>query len=523
MVSLHTQERQMINIVCWKWNPIEGLPTTKKNQKYSFKHVNALYEMLVRNVTIPFKLICVTDHSEGIIPEVEIIPLWDEFRDKGGCFVRLTCFKKDFRLFGERFWSIDLDCIITGNINHLLTREEDFLIWAPERSRISKRVTPYCGSLFMLKAGSHPEVYDYFRPGSFSVNRHNQYLGGTDQKQIARTVQNGKTIGQTEGIYNFIPDISIHDKVPENACIMFFNGKFLPDSIGLLREFPWIGEHYPAAGTGVDRYKRHTEEDLLRRERVAANRQLKKEGIKIQKELKPIDPNPLINFIIYWWGNWPNGNSQLGINYINKLAKGIKNNIPIDLRYKIVLFTDDENIQIENVEIRKLDVPVDLKWNLKKMFMYSKQANLEGYSICFDLDTIITGSLEPLIKATIENNKNIITCQAAYKPKCIGGSIVGFKSCDNLERLLWNPILKNRDLIERRTKGSERFYFQMVLGIRKVSFWENVIPGKVLSYKRDCKNGLPVDSAIVRFHGNPRPHEVRDTWVKRYWIGENDD
>ena len=63
----------------------------------------------------------------------------------------------------------------------------------------------------------------------------------------------------------------------------------------------------------------------------------------------------------------------------------------------------------------------------------------------------------------------------------------------------------------------------MVLGIRKVSFWENVIPGKVLSYKRDCKNGLPVDSAIVRFHGNPRPHEVRDGWVKRYWIGKNDD
>ena len=200
----------MISIVCWKWDPIDGVPTTKKNQKYSSKHVNALYEMILKNVTVPFRFICVTDDPAGIIPEVEIIPLWEEFRSKGGCFVRLVCFKKDFALFGERFWSIDLDCVIIGNIDHLLTRQENFLIWAPERSRISKRVTPYCGSMFMLKAGSHPEVYEHFRPGSFTVNRHNQYLGGTDQKQIAKMIQDGKTIGQTEGIYNFIPDIFVN-------------------------------------------------------------------------------------------------------------------------------------------------------------------------------------------------------------------------------------------------------------------------------------------------------------------------
>jgi len=51
-------------IVCVKWGTL-----------YGPEYVNRLYTMVKRNITGPFRLVCLTDDREGIRPEVECFDL----------------------------------------------------------------------------------------------------------------------------------------------------------------------------------------------------------------------------------------------------------------------------------------------------------------------------------------------------------------------------------------------------------------------------------------------------------------
>lgn len=39
----------------------------------------------------------------------------------------------------------------------------------------------------------------------------------------------------------------------------------------------------------------------------------------------------------------------------------------------------------------------------------------------------------------------------------------------------------------------------------------------IYSYKRHCKHGLPDDARVVLFHGDPRPKDAPEEWVRRYY------
>lgn len=448
----------------------------------------------------------------GLRSEVEYIPLWDEFRGLGGCFVRLVCFRKDFDLFGPRFTSIDLDVVITGDITPLFDRQGDFIIWQPENSE--QRIAAYCGSLWTLTAGSHPEVYETFIPNHHKINPHsNKYVGGSDQMQISRMIPNAATYGMQDGVYNFVPDIQrTGSALPENARMVFFNGKFMPDDYQIARRFPWVPQHYPLAGqrqsVWVPEKKMHISRRILGQQKLTkASRTFKEQ---------------LVTIVLYWWGYWPYGTSDgLGVSYVDSMLQQLKRNIPAHAAYRIVLFTDQPKLfSKKDMDVRQLAVPVDLRWNLKKMFMYSNDSELSGPVLCFDLDCIILQSIEPLMVTVSEltDPKLMVTCRAAYNTNEIGGSIVGFKSNRMLTELLWNRLNSDRQRIEHQTKGSERVFYRRQLLPEQVQFWEDILPGAILSYKRDCRRGkVPSPSAIaVRFHGSPRPHEVAAKWTEQW-------
>jgi len=48
----------------------------KHGTKYSSEYVNKLYSMVSRNLTIPFKFVCLTENSSGLDKNIEHIPLY---------------------------------------------------------------------------------------------------------------------------------------------------------------------------------------------------------------------------------------------------------------------------------------------------------------------------------------------------------------------------------------------------------------------------------------------------------------
>lgn len=516
---------EQLTFVCWKWDSSKHPHPRKKRRAFTSAHVNILYAMLYRNVSIPFRLLCVTDDPVDIRPEVTIIPIWKELRDLGGCFLRLVAFKKDFDLFGDKFISIDLDCVILKDITSLFTRDEDFVIWHPRKAvrwlQNGVKGKYYCGSLWMLKAGTRSVVYDTFNPENVFLGFDGRYEGGTDQKHISKILYpNEACWTDDDGIFTFVDDLARPkgNYVAKNPRIVFFNGRFMPDDLEC-RRFSWVRENYN------DSLEKVVQEPEKTPEKVPEVQPVPEPRVEIL-EFPKLDKSGKINIITFYWDNWPDGaKRELGILYIKHLFEGVRKFMLREQKHEFILFTDDLSIKEQlpdDISVRLLDVPKNLKWNLKKFFMYGRNSGLDAPTLCLDLDTLVVGDLSSLIrkvnKLVGEAANKIICCEDAYMLGRAGGSVVAFIPSVNLEKLLWTPILTDYKKIEKLTGGSERFYYRYKHKTRAllIDFWEKIIPGYVWSYKRDCRrvDKKPEKLSVIRFHGKPRPHQVTGGWVK---------
>lgn len=228
-----------------------------------------------------------------------------------------------------------------------------------------------------------------------------------------------------------------------------------------------------------------------------------------------------INIICWWWNDWPDGNMKLGLEYVKRLQEGLQRFTTMD--YKLICFTDKPvEVDLMGICTRDISHVTYLRWNFPKMYMYATEARLDGeWIVSIDLDAIIVGNMDEIL--TINSDYVLTSCAGAYRPNMIGGSITAWhrKNQAELETLLWHPLTQDhqRRELEIRRHGSERWHYRKTFTDGQVGFWEYLLPGQVASYKRDCQRqgAFPEHTRIVRFHGDPRPHEVDDTWVQEYW------
>lgn len=240
----------MIRIVCWKWYD----PNYRWNNRFIYgpEHVNVFANMINRNLTIEHEVVCVTDDPMGIDKSVRCVPIWNDLAHMGGCYRRLYSFSEDARkYFGDRFVSMDLDCVVIKNIDKLLTRTEDFIAL-----RDVSPNTYYCGSMFMMDTGSRQRVWDEFDPEESP--KVSEYQIGTDQAWISHCLGPHEAVWAPEdGVLNFrkhfirpgmLEGRAIRMKKyltpPEGARIIFFTGPYDPSMNSVQTLHPWIKEHY---------------------------------------------------------------------------------------------------------------------------------------------------------------------------------------------------------------------------------------------------------------------------------------
>ena len=191
---------------------------------YKPEHVRRLLEMLKRHYHKPFRFFCVSDID---VPGVDTVPIWDcpvrardALRGVPSCYFRLFLFSgQAIPLFGRQVVSIDLDCVIVGNITNLFTGD-DF--------KIVKGISnPYNGSLWQVTPGKFPELWADLTPDlAKRANRQKAKNGkrfyGSDQAVMAFRLPGAPTWDEKDGIYQFQGDI------PPDAKIVFFTGLHKP-------------------------------------------------------------------------------------------------------------------------------------------------------------------------------------------------------------------------------------------------------------------------------------------------------
>lgn len=233
-----------MEIVCFKWKPRPGYRSV-----FSPETVNTLQRMLARHYQTPHRLTCVTDDPRGIHTDIRVVPLWPDHGDllspHGGknpsCYRRLKLFSKEaVDLIGPRFVSIDLDCVITGDLSPVFDRPDDFVMWGDTNPK-----THYNGSLMLMSAGSRAIVWDSFDPRLSPRKSKDAGCFGSDQGWISYCLGPGeKKFGKRDGIYSFRNDLQRRRELPADAKIVFFHGRFDPWSDYVQRQYPWVKEHW---------------------------------------------------------------------------------------------------------------------------------------------------------------------------------------------------------------------------------------------------------------------------------------
>ena len=235
----------MLSVVTWKWRPAKGYRST-----FGPETVTTLCRMVARHYPHPHRFLCVTDDPAGIDPEVEIIPAWNDFADvpspfgarNPSCYRRLRAFHPEIgRVFGERFVSMDLDCVITGDLTPLWDRPEDFVIWGD-----TARATLYNGSMFLLRAGARPQVWTTFDPVLSPALSRKAGQFGSDQGWIGCCLGRGEARWTAaDGVLSYRNEILPRGgKLPTGARIVFFHGVVDPWMPAVQMTRPWVRAAY---------------------------------------------------------------------------------------------------------------------------------------------------------------------------------------------------------------------------------------------------------------------------------------
>jgi len=248
-MTVQEKKNELVNIVCLKWG-----------NKYSAENVNRLYRMVKKNITIPYRFICLTEDSNGVMDGVEIRPIELDPHLRGWWY-KLQLFQKTFHDISGTTLFMDLDVVIVDNIDALFDFEKDSFC-------IIKDLQPvkvYNSSVFRLEIGSHPEVWDDFQKNKKSIISR---LYG-DQDWLSEKITTAK-LWPKKWVVSFKRQCNARTKnsfghlgkylrllgllrpkgyaiIPEDAKIIYFHGKPDPDDVAdspydMWKQAPWIKE-----------------------------------------------------------------------------------------------------------------------------------------------------------------------------------------------------------------------------------------------------------------------------------------
>jgi hypothetical protein len=162
------------NVIVVKWG-----------DKFTAEHVNRLYRMAKRNITLPFNFYCYTEDATDVYDEVNIIPL-DESLDLEKWWWKLTLFKEN-SLNGINLF-LDLDVVIQNNIDHLfnVAMHDKLVLISPNYDNVENNTIeydqhtfPYYNSSIMIWYNNEMQlIYDKFHK---DINLYKNVYYGIDR------------------------------------------------------------------------------------------------------------------------------------------------------------------------------------------------------------------------------------------------------------------------------------------------------------------------------------------------------
>jgi len=219
--------------------------------RYGPDDVRLLQAQVARNLILPHQFVVVTDRPEAFADDAAIraVPIDWRKHVSGTCFVRLMTFSPEARsLLGRRVLQLDLDTVVTGNIDHIVSREENLVLWRnPRRWGLTFPDVGYAanlawfnGSVLLHRTGTMAWLWEDFDPAGPLPRGEQWYLS----EAVGRDCPYWDA---SHGIYRYAPPhrrYGVCGELPENACIVTFPGDAgKPWRAETVAAHPWIAEY----------------------------------------------------------------------------------------------------------------------------------------------------------------------------------------------------------------------------------------------------------------------------------------
>lgn len=155
-----------------------------------------------------------------------------------------------------------------------------------------------------------------------------------------------------------------------------------------------------------------------------------------------------------------------------------------------------------------LDVPfVTMKHNWPLWWGKIEALRIPGPVLYMDLDTAIVGDLTPLLDVS-ETRKFVMLKPFSKGRKGWASGLMAWNAdiSELYARFIEAPDKHIKKCTTFNNWGDQGFISNNTPV--KPETWQDLLPGKVVSWKTHCKDGIPDEASVVCFHGRPRPWEI---------------
>jgi len=213
--------------------------------------------------------------------------------------------------------------------------------------------------------------------------------------------------------------------------------------------------------------------------------------------------------------------------YVERLAASVQR--MLSLPHRFVCLTDLPRRRLDQYAADEM-IPLEHDWPSwwAKMELFG----LPGPLLYFDLDTVLTGSIDDLARWVMNTQDTLLMLRDFYRHNRSSG-ILGWNG--DLKWILdafvehyasqatWHkhPNAIHMLVKRKRFRGDQEWLRSFLPSHPQLSvaLAQDVMSG-IYSYKVHVEaNGLiPDDAKIICFHGRPRPHEVQTAaWMREFW------
>src|SRR3954468_4364865 len=182
----------MLVITTWLWG------------HYGEHYARRLASAVHRNLTEAHRFLCFTDTPRHL-PGMEQHPIRDmDLTRVKGCFARLRLFDPVWQRQlglnpGDRVVNLDLDLVVTGELDPLFQGKDDFRILQDINTT---NPCPYNGSVWMFKAGARPDVWHDFSLEA-AQTKTKIHAFADDQGWFDYKMPEAAAWGPPQGVYGF--------------------------------------------------------------------------------------------------------------------------------------------------------------------------------------------------------------------------------------------------------------------------------------------------------------------------------